>query len=95
LNGSKRVPWRGWSGAITDLGTLKSGGAGEALAIANNVADVRRIVGWTEHTYKLGEATNIDTTPRRPTMWRGWFLTKPTCASSMLRPTEWVLDRKK
>jgi hypothetical protein len=71
LNGSKRVPWRGWSGAVSDLGTLKPGGAGEALAIANNAVDVRRIVGWTEHTYKIGEATNIYTTPRRPTMWRG------------------------
>jgi hypothetical protein len=69
LNGTKRVPWRGWPGAITDLRTLKPNGAGEALAIANNVADVRRIVGWTEHTYKVGETTY--TTPRRPAMWRG------------------------
>lgn len=71
LNGSKRVPWRGWPGAVRDLATLKAGGSGEALAIANNVSDVRRIVGWTEHTYKIGEATNIYTTPRRPVMWSG------------------------
>lgn len=63
-DGSKRVPWRGLQNSITYLGTLKTGGAGEALAIANNAADVRRIVGWTDSLYS-------GTTYRRPAMWRG------------------------
>lgn len=68
-NGTRRVPWSGWQNSITYLGTLKPNGAGEALAIANHATDVRRIVGWTEHTYSSGGSTF--TTTRRPTLWRG------------------------
>lgn len=63
-SGSKRVPWRGWPNSITDLGTLKSGGSGEALAIANHSVDGRRIVSWSEKLYN-------GNTYRRPVVWLG------------------------
>jgi hypothetical protein len=74
-SGSKRVPWRGWPNSITDLGTLKSGGSGEALAIANHAVDGRRIVGWSEKLFN-------GNTYRRPVVWLG-ANTTPTDLGSL------------
>jgi hypothetical protein len=74
-SGSKRVPWRGWPNSITDLGTLKSGGSGEALAIANHAVDGRRIVGWSEKLFN-------GSTYRRPVVWLG-ANTTPTDLGSL------------
>jgi hypothetical protein len=74
-SGSRRVPWRGWPNSITDLGTLKSGGSGEALAIANHSVDGRRIVGWSEKLFN-------GSTYRRPVVWLGTNTT-PTDLGSL------------
>jgi hypothetical protein len=78
-NGTRYVPWRGWPDSVQELQTLKSSGAGEAVAISLNSVDGKRAVGWSE-------ALVAGSTYRHPVAWIGNFFS-PTDLGSFSSST--------